>query len=256
MGSNISSAPQSITCNPRRSFYRCWPVAYPTCNLEPASILWQGLTQLKFRMDLVSSDTFVPAGAAKHTLALLHRLAVLELLGARSVWQRAAAVRQDLLGYFVPETNLFTDVNKRERRAGKELEYLYSAGCWLEHGLAELELALKATSGVEQGRGLHLAREYLRQSKEISHTRTQCWQLVISKGVKAANKLASIVEVKALSKQDRIPSTSYRVFLAQNSENTQIRKYPQHLATNKRDESGSAKDKHDRMLSDSQVSSH
>ena len=163
-------------------------------------------------MDYVSKDKILPADTAEYT-AVLERMAALEMSGGGSVWPRGSTVRPDQPGYFVPETNLYRDCVKQDRRAGKELEYLHSAGTWTEHGLAALELALDSTSGAEQGRRLHLAREYFKAAKEILSTRTYHQHLVLSKGVKTANKLAELVETKAAARQDRIPSASYQSIL-------------------------------------------
>lgn len=164
--------------------------------------------------DYVPHDKIIPALTADYTL-LIHRLQALDLAGTGSTWARASTVRPNSPGYFVPESVLYRDVNKADRRGGKELEYLHSAGCWLEHGLSALELAFESTSGDEQGRRLHLAREYFEASKEIICTRTFHHQLVISKGVKTANKLADLVETKAVSQQGRIPSNSYQAVLGE-----------------------------------------
>lgn len=165
-------------------------------------------------MDYVSTDKILPAGTPEYT-AVLQRMSALELSGGGSVWPRGSSVRPNQPGYFIPETNLYRDCVKQDRRAGKELEYLHSAGTWLEHGLSALELAFESTSGDEQGRRLHLAKEYFEASKEILSTRTYHQQLVISKGVKTANKLADLVETKALARQDRVPSSSYQDVLGE-----------------------------------------
>lgn len=165
-------------------------------------------------MDYVSADKIVPADTAEYTL-VLHRLAALDLSGAGSSFPRGSTVRPNSPGFFIPETNLYRDVNKGDRRAGKELEYLHSAGCWLEHGLAALELAIESTSGTEQGKCIHLAQEYFQATKEIICTRTYHQHLVLTKGVKTANKLADIVESKAVARQDRIPSSSYQTVLGE-----------------------------------------
>lgn len=165
-------------------------------------------------MDYVGNDKILPGGTAEYS-AVVQRLAALDLSGAGSVWPRGATVRPNQPGYFLPETNLYRDCTKQDRRAGKELEYLHSAGAWLEHGLAALELAFELTSGDEQGRRLHVARTYFEASKEILSTRTYHQHLVITKGVKTANKLAELVETQSLAKQDRVPSSSYQGVLSE-----------------------------------------
>lgn len=165
-------------------------------------------------MDYVSNDKILPADTIDYS-AVIQRLAAKELSGGGSVWPRASNVRPNQPGYFVPETNLYRDCAKADRRSGKELEYLHSAGTWLEHGLAALELAFECTSGAEQGRRLHLAQEYFESAKEILCTRTYHQHLVLTKGVKTANKLADLVETKEVAKQDRVPSSAYQGVLSE-----------------------------------------
>ena len=118
-------------------------------------------------------------------------------------------------GYFIPETHLYREIYKSDRRSAKEIEYIHSAGTWNEHASAALELAFECTDGEQQGKLLHVAREYLSASTAVLSTRTYHHQLVLQKGVKTANKLADIVESKALARSSVVPSPDYQAVLGE-----------------------------------------
>lgn len=105
------------------------------------------------------------------------------------------------LGYFQPDSNLYRDIYKKDRRGAKELEYVHAAGTWIEQGITSLEVAKESSDASEQARLIQLGLDSVCAAKELLAQRTQYFELVNTKGVKTANQIAELFESKALAKR-------------------------------------------------------
>lgn len=154
-----------------------------------------------------SSNTLA-AEAGDYSKVINHLLAS-SLAGRAQLWPRGELVQPHKPSYFKPDSNLYRDTLKKDRRNGKELEYIHSAGTWVEQGLCALELFRGATEQAEQGRLLSILEESLLASKEVLAMRTSHFHAILTKGPAVARQLADLVEAKVESQHAQVPSDVY-----------------------------------------------
>lgn len=142
---------------------------------------------------------------------VINQLLASSLAGRAQLWPRGELIQPHKPSYFKPDTNLYRDTLKKDRRNGKELEYIHSSGTWIEQALCALELFKGANDPEQQGRLLSLMEESLLASKEILAMRTSHFHAIISKGPAMARQLADLVEARVEAKHSQIPSDGYAV---------------------------------------------
>lgn len=85
-----------------------------------------------------------------------NHMLVSRLAGRAQLWPRGELIFPNKPSYFRPDTNIYRYTLKRDRRNGKEFEYLHSTGACLDQGLAAIDLFKSSTDLAQQGRLLHL----------------------------------------------------------------------------------------------------
>ena len=156
----------------------------------------------------LSSSNFKAAEAEDYS-KVINQLLASSLAGRAQLWPRAALVQAHMPSYYKPDTTLYRDTLKKDRRNGKELEYVHSAGTWIEQALCALDLFKGSEEAAEQGRLLYIIQESLLASKEILAMRTSHFHAVLVKGPSMARQLAEIVEAKVESKHSQVESEHY-----------------------------------------------
>jgi len=151
---------------------------------------------------------FTPAEPSDYADVVGHQLAA-GMVGRRQLWPRSSMVLPSEIGFFKPESTLYLETFKKDRRNAKELEYVHSAGCWVEQSLAALSLLKDERNPDKQGKLLWLLEEGLQGTKEVLAMRTAHFQTVLSKGQTQANQLADLVETRVEAKRHQIPSEAY-----------------------------------------------
>lgn len=154
------------------------------------------------------SSSIKAAEAEDYGNVVNHMLAS-SLAGRAQLWPRGELVQPHHQSYFKPDTNLYRDTLKKDRRNGKELEYIHSTGTWIEQGLCALELFEKSDNTEEQGRLLFLLRESLLAGKEILAMRTSHFHAILTKGPAMARQIADLVEAQVEAKQEQVQSEMY-----------------------------------------------
>jgi len=137
-----------------------------------------------------------------------HQLAA-GMVGRRQLWPRSSLVLPSETGFFKPETNLYLETFRKDRRNAKELEYVHSAGCWIEQSLAAFSLLRDEGDPRKQSRLLWLIEDGLSAAREVLAMRTAHFQTVLSRGQSQANQLAELVEARVEAKRQQIPSEAY-----------------------------------------------
>lgn len=113
----------------------------------------------------VRSSLFVPAVVEDHTTIIKQQQeGLLSWFG--NIWPRPRSVGTTHLGYFQPDSNLYRDIYKRDRRSAKELEYAHTSGTWIEQGITCLEVAKESSDPSEQACLIQLGLESVRAAKE------------------------------------------------------------------------------------------
>lgn len=69
-----------------------------------------------------------PPSASDYADLVNHQIAS-GMVGRRDLWPRSSLVLPSKSGYFKPETTLYLETFRKDRRNAKELEYVHSAGC-------------------------------------------------------------------------------------------------------------------------------
>lgn len=92
------------------------------------------------------------------------------LAGRGQLWLRADLVQPHKPGYFKPDSVLYRKTLKKDRKNGKELEYIHSSGTWIEQAICCIELFKSSNSAEEQGRLLFILESSLRASKEPKYS--------------------------------------------------------------------------------------
>lgn len=157
---------------------------------------------------------FTGAGVSEYAKSLQQQTSE-NISRSRNPWTRASSISPDNHSYFIPDTHLYRETFKRDRRSAKELENFHRTGTWSQQGLACFELAKTCTDEIEQGRLLQLSIDNCIAAEEILATRTYHYELVLSRGVKPANQLAELVDNKALADQKAVPSKAYEGVLSE-----------------------------------------
>ena len=155
-----------------------------------------------------NADLIKEAEAEDYSKVLNH-LAAINLVGRGQLWPRGDFIQPHRPGYFKPESRLYIETLRKDRRNAKELEYVHSAGTWLEQGLCALELIKSTGSAAEQGRLFYIAEESLQACKEILAMRTSHVHAILQKGPAIARHLAEIVEAKHEAEHSQVASESY-----------------------------------------------
>lgn len=140
---------------------------------------------------------------------VINHLSASSLAGRSTLWPRAELVRADSPSYFKPDSHLYRETLRRDRRNGKEYEYVHSCGCWIEQALCALELFKASSSTEEQGRLLHILEKSLLSSKEILAMRSSYFYTIVQKGPAMARQLADLVESKVEAKNSQVQSENY-----------------------------------------------
>lgn len=128
------------------------------------------------------------------------------MVGRSVLWPRSSLVLPNEVGFFKPESNLYLETYRKDRRNAKELEYIHSAGCLVEQSLAALSLLREGPDSDKQSRLLGLLEEGLNGAKEVLAMRTTHLQTVLSKGQSQANQIAELVETRVEAKRHQVPS--------------------------------------------------
>lgn len=154
------------------------------------------------------ASSIQPAEANDYSKVINHLLAS-RLAGQSQLWPRAELVQPHKPSYFKPDTNLYRDTLKKDRRNGKELEYIHSTGTWIEQGLCALDLFKNEPDPEKQGRLLSILEDSLLASKEILAMRTSHFHAIITKGPCMARQLADLVEAKVEAQHCQVQSDAY-----------------------------------------------
>jgi len=152
--------------------------------------------------------SIVPAEPSDYADLVSHQLAS-GMVGRKQLWPRSSLVLPSEVGYFKPETTLYLETFRKDRRNAKEFEYVHSAGCWIEQSLAAFSLLRDQADPGRRARLLWLIEEGLRGAKEVLSMRTAHFQTVLTKGQSQANQLADLVETRVEAKRHQIPSEAY-----------------------------------------------
>ena len=149
---------------------------------------------------------------------VINHLVASSLVGHGILWPRSEFVQPHRPGYFKPDTNLYRDTVRKDRRNGKELEYIHSTGTWIEQSICALDLFKQEKDPEKQGRLLSILEDCLRASKEILAMRTSHFHAVIHKGPAIARHLADIVKAKAEAAYSSTGSSAYTEVYSELSE--------------------------------------
>lgn len=108
--------------------------------------------------------SILPAQSSDYADIVSHQLAA-GMVGCKQLWPRSSFVLPSESGFFKPETHLYQETLRKDLQNGKELEYVHSAGCWIEQGLAAMSLFRDESSAEKQSKFLWLIEEDLEASK-------------------------------------------------------------------------------------------
>lgn len=97
--------------------------------------------------------------------AVLNYLNFLRVAGKAPLWPRAEFVQPNQTGYFKPDTAIYSETSRKDRRNGKEFKYIHATGSWTEQALVFLNLAEQERDAARQGRPLAVARLSLEGAK-------------------------------------------------------------------------------------------
>ena len=134
------------------------------------------------------------------------------MVGRKELWPRSSLFLPNEVGYFKPETTLYLETFRKDRRNAKELEYVHSAGCWVEQCQSVLTLLREETDTGKQSRLLGLIEEALGGAREVLAMRTAHFQTILSKRQSQANQIADLVETRVEAKRHQVPSEAYADF--------------------------------------------
>lgn len=99
------------------------------------------------------------------------------------------------IGYYKPPLDAFVvELSSKDRRSGKELEYLNAIGVWTELVLTTMEVARKhcGTLG-DLKRNLAIAEDAFKGVLEIVSMWTQCFRDITEPGVEIARQMPFLV---------------------------------------------------------------
>lgn len=145
---------------------------------------------------------------------VVQELNATKLVGEASVFERGPHFPVTHMAYFKPVTDAFlVELKNKDRRSGKEWEYINSSGVWIETGLIALDIARKREGTPQDlGRRMALAGNSFKAALEIFSMRAQYFHDITEHGIEGARQMAFIVE----QGNDAINSASYKTAHLQN----------------------------------------
>lgn len=152
--------------------------------------------------------SILPAESSDYATLAVHQCAA-GMVGRKELWPRSSLVLPSELCFLKPETTLYFETFRRDRRNAKELEYVHAAGCWVEQALGAFSLLRDESDSDKQAKLLWLVEEGLQVAKEVLSMRTAHFQTVLSKAQNQANQIAELVETRVEAKRHQIPSEAY-----------------------------------------------